>query len=47
MARSLSPRVLAVLRLNPLRVPLGRLGVTQTDSARAHVVYAEPFQFFA
>ena len=36
------PRVRAALAQNPLRVPLGRLEILQTDSARTHVVYAEP-----
>jgi activating signal cointegrator complex subunit 1 len=39
---SLAPRVRAVLAQNPLRVPLGRLAIMQTDPARAHVLYAEP-----
>ena len=39
---SLAPRVRAVLARNPLRVPLGRLAIMQTDPARAHVLYAEP-----
>ena len=39
---SLAPRVRAVLAQSPLRVPLGRLAVMQSDPTRAHVLYAEP-----
>jgi AKAP7 2'5' RNA ligase-like domain len=39
---SLAPRVRALLAQNPLRVPLGRLAIMQSDPASAHVLYAEP-----
>ena len=39
---SLAPRIRAVLAQSPLRVPLGRLAVMQSDPTRAHVLYAEP-----
>jgi activating signal cointegrator complex subunit 1 len=39
---SLAPRIRAVLAQNPVRVPLGRLAVMQSDPERAHVLYAEP-----
>ena len=39
---SLAPRLRALLVQNTLRVPLGRLAVMQPDTARAHVLYAEP-----
>lgn len=39
---SLAPRIRAVLAQSPLRVPLGRLAVMQSDVRRAHVLYAEP-----
>ena len=38
----LAPRLRALLAQNPLRVPLGRLAIMQSDPARAHVLYAEP-----
>jgi hypothetical protein len=39
---SLAPRIRALLERSPLRVPLGRLAVMQSDPTRAHVLYVEP-----
>ena len=39
---SLSPRIRTLLEQNPLRVPLGRLAIMQSDPVHAHVLYAEP-----
>ena len=42
LLHSLSPRIRTLLAQNPLRVPLGRLAIMQSDPTRAHVLYAEP-----
>jgi len=39
---SLAPGIRALLEHSPLRIPLGRLAVMQSDPTRAHVLYVEP-----
>jgi hypothetical protein len=42
LLNSLAPRIRALLADNPLRIPLGRLAIMQSDPARAHVLYVDP-----
>jgi activating signal cointegrator complex subunit 1 len=42
LLESLAPRIRTVLAQSPLRVPLGRLAIMQSEPERAHVLYAEP-----